>query len=180
MMERENLSEKEEENNLENTKADNTEIKEPQVTNEYLDKLTLELFMNKNNYKKYVSQYNPELNNKLREHYDSIRKYKTRILNLTRELLDDNSLQITTDVNETFNDFVRCLISHFKMKEIENQESFEKDPDILFGNVDNNEYREDNENAEEQENTEEQEQPPEMNNTQHNIWGGQQVFKKNI
>lgn len=174
-MERENPVEKKEDTNIENTNIENTneDNTESQETNEYVDKLTLELFMNKNNYKKYVLEYNPELNNKLREHYDSIRKYKTRILNLTRELLDDPSLQITTDVNESFNDYVRSLMSHFKMKDIENQDSFEKDPDMLFGNIENNDHCQDNED------TELQETSPETV-TQHNFWGGLHVFKKNI
>jgi hypothetical protein len=146
--------------------------------NEYLNKLTLELFMNKNTYQKYISQTNPELNNKLREHYDSITKYKTRILKLTNELLDDTSLQITTDVNETFNDYVKCLVSHFKMKEFDNNDSYETDTDTLFGTIEDNDIQENN--SSKTEHDIEEDIPSSFSVAQHNLWGGKRVVRKNV
>lgn len=87
--------------------------------NPNIDKLTLEMFMNRNIYKKYVAKNEPEKYEKIMEHHDNIKKYKRRILQLTEQLLDNPSMQITTETNDIFDAYSRTLIRHFQQKDIE-------------------------------------------------------------
>ena len=109
--------------------------------NPNIDKLTLELFMNRNIYKKYVAKNEPEKYQKIVIHHENVRKYKHRILNLTEELLEDPSMQITTEINEIFDAYSKTLIRHFQQKDMEKgtekgmgksrDEDVMFDPDIL-------------------------------------------------
>jgi hypothetical protein len=107
-------------------------------SNEDIDKLTLELLINKNQYNKYLSQTNPEKYKQHREHLDKIAKYRGKIHSMFSQLLENPDKQITTNVNEDFDHFVRTCINHFEMKEFDYQTSHEKevedDDDVMFGN----------------------------------------------
>ena len=112
---------------------------EPKLpSNEFIDKITLEMLMNKNHYNRYISQTDPK---KHQEHLDDvskIKKYRNWILNTTTEFLDNPDNQVTTEVNEAFDVYVRTLIRHFEYKKIEDEdESMEED--VLFGNMDKEE-----------------------------------------
>jgi hypothetical protein len=102
--------------------------------NPNIDKLTLELFMNRNIYKKYVAKNEPEKYEKIVIHHESIRKYKHRILDLTQQLLEDPNIQITTEINEIFDAYSKTLIRHFQQKDMEksntNQDTI--DDDVMF------------------------------------------------
>jgi len=98
-------------------------------SNEYIDKLTLELLMNKSQYQKYVSKTDPKKHEEFQEHANKIRKYKHSILNLTTELLNDPYRSITGEVNGIFDDYVKTMIRYFECKEIENNYS---NDDTLF------------------------------------------------
>ena len=108
-------------------------------SNEDIDKLTLELLINKNQYNKYLSQTNPEKYKQHREHLDKIAKYRGKIHSMFSQLMENPEKQITTNINEDFDHFVRTCINHFEMKELEYQTSHEKeaeddDDDTMFGN----------------------------------------------
>jgi hypothetical protein len=107
-------------------------------SNESIDKLTLELLINKNQYNKYLSQTNPEKYKQHREHLDKIAKYKGKINSMFSQLMENPEKQITTNINEDFDHFVRTCINHFEMKELDYQTSHEKevedDDDTMFGN----------------------------------------------
>jgi hypothetical protein len=107
-------------------------------SNESIDKLTLELLINKNQYNKYLSQTNPEKYKQHREHLDKIAKYNGKIHSMFSQLMENPEKQITTKINESFDHFVRTCINHFEMKELDYQTSHEKeiedDDDVLFGN----------------------------------------------
>ena len=69
------------------------------VNNTDMDELTLALLMNKNHYRKYVAQTNPEqaiLNNQT---INDIHKYRNRILKITSDMIDSPDVQISTDIN---------------------------------------------------------------------------------
>jgi len=106
-------------------------------TNEDIDKLTLELLINKNQYKKYLSQTNPEKYKQHREHLDKISKYRGKIMSMFSQLIENPEKQITNKINESFDNFVRTCINHFEMKELDYQTSHEKevedDDDVMFG-----------------------------------------------
>ena len=115
--------------------------------NEFVDKLTLELLMNKNHYQRYISQTNPKRYAEIQEYHNNIELYREQIDNLTTELLNDPEKQLTTDVNEAFDNYMKTLIKYFQMKKLEGGGGGKKssgydgddddDDDILFGNVSN-------------------------------------------
>jgi hypothetical protein len=104
------------------------EQEEPLINNPNIDKITLELFMNRNIYKKYVAKNEPEKHEKLLEHYGNIKKYRHRIIELTKQLLDDPTLQITTETNEIFDAYSRILVRHFQQKDMETNQL----EDVMF------------------------------------------------
>ena len=107
-------------------------------SNEAIDKLTLELLINKNQYNKYLSQTNPEKYKQHREHLDKVSKYRGKIMAMFSQLIENPEKQITTKINESFDHFVRTCINHFEMKELDYQTSHEKEvedeDDTMFGN----------------------------------------------
>jgi hypothetical protein len=110
------------------------------LSNPAIDQLTLELFMNRNTYKKYISKTNPEKHEKLIEHNNNLLKYRHRILQVTIDLLDNPSSQITTEVNEIFDIYSKTLVRHFQQKDMENTNIDQRhassdncdDDDVLF------------------------------------------------
>ena len=101
-----------------------------------IDKLTLELFMNKSTYQKYLSQSDPK---KAEEHAlfkTDLRKYSKDILKMTQEyLFNPDQTQITIEVNEMLERFGKIWIKYFQIKEMEKEGTGfykEKDEDILF------------------------------------------------
>jgi len=102
--------------------------------NPNIDKITLELFMNRNIYKKYVAKNEPEKHEKILEHHENIRKYKHRILELTKQFLDHPTIQMTTEINEIFDAYSKTLIRHFQQKDMENYHINQepKDEDVMF------------------------------------------------
>jgi hypothetical protein len=112
--------------------------------NEFVDKLTLELLMNKNHYQRYISQTNPKRYAEIQEYHDNIELYREQIDNLTNDMLNDPQKQITTDVNEAFENYMKTLIKYFQMKKLEGggggskkSSGYDEDDDdeVLFGNM---------------------------------------------
>jgi hypothetical protein len=102
-----------------------------------MDELTLALLMNKNHYRKYVEQTNPEQSILDNKSIDDKRKYRDKILQITANMIDSPDLQISTDINQIFNTYTKHLIRHFKMKENERQHNsqYNEEDDTLFGNI---------------------------------------------
>jgi len=105
------------------------------VTNEFIDKITLEMLMNKNHYNRYLSQSDPKKHQEHLNHLEKIRKYRSKIMNTTTDFLNNPDHQVTTEVNEAFDHYVRTLIRHMECKEMENVEGSSPDEDMLFGNM---------------------------------------------
>jgi hypothetical protein len=101
-----------------------------------IDKLTLELFMNKKNYKKYLEKTDPKKYSDMQLHYNELEKYRGTILTITDDLLENPNLQITTEINEIFDAYTKIIIRYLKHKEIENNLETEKDEDVMFGSID--------------------------------------------
>jgi hypothetical protein len=120
-----------------NENNENNENTNTNTNNDYINKLTMSFLMNKSQHNKYISAEDPEKYQREQRHIRSLRKHKNEILDLTRRLLCDPDTQITTDVNDSFNDYSRTLLRYLKMKEIENKGyDNDSDDDVLFGNVD--------------------------------------------
>lgn len=115
------------------------------MDNKSIDKLTMELMMNKAHYKKYLAKTNPEKFIETQEHINKIVKYKHRISNLMNELLEDScksniSAKYTNDINDSFDQFMRTCMKYFELKELEQNsggggKNDEEDDEILFGEM---------------------------------------------
>lgn len=137
--------------------------------NEMIDKLTLELLMNKSHYKRYIANTDPTKHAEMVKHNALITKYKYKIMNITNDMLSNPSKQITTSVNEAFNGYVKTLIQYFQMKELENKSNeHSDDDDVLFGNM-----AEDGDNAAESETNDTVVEP-----IMKSFWGGSRVVKQ--
>ena len=122
-----------------------------------IDKLTLELFMNKNNYKKYLEKTDPKKYSDMQLHHMEIDKYRGTILTMTDDLLENPNLQITTEINEVFDAYTKIIIRYLKHKEIENNlETCEED--VMFGTIDQDEQR--------------------QSSQMKSYWSGEQVVKR--
>ena len=114
----------------------------PNKTNEYIDEITLELLMNKTQYKRYIGNTNSKKYSEMKEYLNNIDKYKNKINDVTNQLLNNNGnySKYNSEVEETFEIYTKALIRYFKMKELENKNEYnrsnEKDDDILFGEID--------------------------------------------
>jgi len=147
---------------VENDSLENT------VSNAEIDHITLSLLMNKNHYRKYVAQTDPEQHNIENQRIEENRKYSNRIIELTRRLLDYPHTQITTDIDEIFIAYTKRLVHYFKRKDIEERGipitgSYERDDvdeDVMFGNMD--------------ESTGSLTEP----SGSHSFWGKERVIKK--
>ena len=126
------------------------------ATNE-IDKLTLELFMNKKNYKKYLEKSDPKKYSEIQLHHNEIAKYRGTILTMTDDLLENPNLQITTEINDIFDAYTKVIIRYLKHKEIENNLDT-CDEDVMFGTMD------------------EHDQP--SSTDMKSYWSGEQVVKK--
>ncbi len=93
-----------------------------------VDQMTMELLMNKNSKHKYKSKINPE--NKLMyiDHNNELLKYKTQILEITEQKINDSHTQINGDLDTIFDAYVLACIRHFKQKEIERSNLFNEEP----------------------------------------------------
>jgi len=105
-----------------------------------IDKLTLELLINKSQYKKYVQKNDPAKYSENQVYLGKIQKYSYKIEQLFSSLLENPDQQITTDVNRDFIHFVKTCIQYFELKEMENTtEDHNGDPiddETLFGTID--------------------------------------------
>jgi hypothetical protein len=136
------------------------------VTTSEIDQLTLSLLMNKNHYRKYVSQTNPAQHEVENQRIADNRKYRSRIIDLTSRLLDSPDTQITTDVDQIFVAYTKRLVQYFKMQDVEKlnrthngcYEKDDEDDDVLFGNMD--------------------EPPTEAQAPTSSFWGKDKVVKK--
>jgi len=105
----------------------------PSITDP-IDQITLDLLMNRQQYKKYLAKSDPTKHIENEEHLQKIWKYRNRISEFTDELLKNPEAMITLDVNQAFERYVRTLIRYFEMKELE-----KKDVDVLFEDMDDDE-----------------------------------------
>jgi hypothetical protein len=133
---------------------------EENTTNNEIDKLTLELFMNKKNYKKYLEKTDPKKYSDMHLHHMDIQKYRGTILTMTDDLLENPNLQITTEINEIFDAYTKIIIRYLKHKEIENNLETCEEEDVMFGTID--------------------ESIQTSSHQMKSYWSGEQVVKKSV
>jgi len=114
--------------------------KEPIASsNEYIDKLTLELLLNKSHYSKYLSNTDPEKYEKYKEFRSALRHRSVDIIGITNQLIDNPKSDIHLDINEAFEQYARSILTYLEMKELEYPEHYEKkneEEDTMFGTID--------------------------------------------
>jgi len=101
-----------------------------------IDKLTLELLMNKTQYNKYLLIKDPSKYEELQEYLEKVAKYKDIIMQITEEYLDDHNKQNFTELDEAFSNYVKSCIRFIEMKKIEEEPRYEKETDaedVMFG-----------------------------------------------
>jgi hypothetical protein len=114
-----------------------------------IDRITMELMMNKTHYSKYLAKTNPDRHKEFQSRIRKIQKYQEKIVDLTHELLDDSMKtgvpeKHTFDVNDTFDKYLQTCIQYFEMRELEQRPDYvghadadADDEDTLFGRIDN-------------------------------------------
>ena len=95
--------------------------------NEYIDKLTLEMFMNKSHYYKYLSKVDPAKFEKKAKHRAALRRYAIDIVDLSSKMIENPDDAPTTEVAEAFDDYVKTLMKYLEMRRDE-----DTDADTLF------------------------------------------------
>jgi len=96
-------------------------------TNEYIDKLTLEMFMNKSHYYKYLSKADPAKFEKKAKHRAALRRHAVDIIDLTSKMIENPDDAPTSEVAEAFDDYVKTLMKCLEMRRDEDAEQ-----DTLF------------------------------------------------
>jgi len=94
---------------------------------EAIDKLTLELLTNKTQYKKYLAREDPEGSQKQKDYLGKIKKYRSKILNLSKEFLENPEKIFNNEMNEMFKIYAQTTIKYIEMREIERDNLFNKD-----------------------------------------------------
>ena len=126
---------------------------------EAINKLTLELLTNKTQYKKYLAKEDPEGSQKQQDYLGKIKKYRSKILGLSKDFLENPEKSFNREMNEMFKIYAETAIKYIEMREIERENLFNKDEfeekeedEVLF-DCDKMENGSDNEETEEYENT---------------------------
>lgn len=91
------------------------------------DKLTLQMFSNKTHYKKYLAKTDPVKYSAQREFIDNIAKNHEKINAMFSILLENPEKQITTEINESFDKFVKACLNHFYMEKLAKMHDQDKD-----------------------------------------------------
>jgi hypothetical protein len=91
------------------------------------DKLTLQMFSNKTHYKKYLAKTDPVKYSAQQEFVDKIAKNREKINTMFSVLIENPEKQITTDINESFDQFVKSCLNHFHMEKLAKMHDQDKD-----------------------------------------------------
>ena len=147
---------------------------------ESLDKITLELLINKNQYNKYLVKEDPKKYELHKKYLETIQKYKSKILKITKNFVENPEFSLNLEMNEMFEIYFKTFIRYFEMQEVElqnfyNMDSKKEDEDIMFGKIDEVE----NENESEDEEYEDQKNKNDFkldealifNKTMNSFWG---------
>ena len=88
-----------------------TYIERETYTDSFVNQITLDCLMNKEQYAKYVAQkISKKVSNRDKKFY------RKRIVNVTKELLlPDSSLNILPDVKYAFDNYVKSCVHYFKL-----------------------------------------------------------------
>jgi hypothetical protein len=106
-----------------------------------IDQMTLELLVNKSQYRKYLEKTDPAEYARKQERYDRFIKYRSQIGTMFRDLLNDYSVSGSSphlgnsDIQELFSAFVDKSVYFFETREYDQEADQEEDDEVLFGNI---------------------------------------------
>ena len=138
-----------------------------------MDKLTLELFTNKLQYKKYLSKIEPNNYNEIQEFREKCIEYKNEIMIKVEELLlnSDDMFQVQDPFYRFINDIIQEIEKEKEREKYisdEEKEEEDDDDDILFPPDKMNNYKEEEEGKEERNVLE-----------KYSFWGKERVIQQN-
>lgn len=104
-----------------------------------LDVLTLQLMCSKSKYNKFISKTNPEEHSKKVQHANKVKKYAKNILRIVNEYIYDENAQITNELDDAFEQFIKKCIRHIEIQKINEETNggcYEEDykDEVLFEN----------------------------------------------
>jgi len=106
---------------------------------EGVDKITLELLMNKAQYNKYLAIKDPNKYEEVQQHLEKVAKYRDRIMQITDEYCENQNTQNSIELDEAFSNYLKSCIRFIEMKELEAEPRYERDmEDGIFERCDNN------------------------------------------
>lgn len=106
---------------------------------EGVDKITLELLMNKAQYNKYLAIKDPNKYEEVQQHLEKVAKYRDRIMQITDEYCENQNTQNSIELDEAFSNYLKSCIRFIEMKELEAEPKYERDmEDGIFERCDNN------------------------------------------
>ena len=100
-------------------------------SNAYVDKVTLELLLNKTNYQKYLSKSDPQKHAEHQEFLSKTADFRDEILEMTTELLDNPKKMYTNEVGDAFDQYVQTMIKYLEIEKA-NASTTEDNGDVLF------------------------------------------------
>jgi hypothetical protein len=111
-------------------------------SNADIDKLTLELLVNKSKLQSYLAKTNPDEYERLKEKQALYQKHKSQIESFTHQLLEQHTrsqqpLLVNREIQSVFDEYIQLCIQHFeRFGDDCEEERGEDDDDVLFGNMD--------------------------------------------
>lgn len=110
-------------------------------TNEFIDDITLQFLTNKSQYNKYLSNYDKEKFNEINEFKKKINENREKILEITNIYMDNPDTDISIELYEAFEIYMKASIKHIEFKNLEKSNAYNYDKneevDTIFENVDN-------------------------------------------
>ena len=85
---------------------------------ERIDKLTLELLMNKTTYQKYIEKTDPVKFEEEKSFKEKVELYSKRIMEITKAYVENPDKQITLDMNHAFYEYAKRCIQHFEDEDV--------------------------------------------------------------
>jgi hypothetical protein len=98
-----------------------------------VDKITLELLMNKQQYNKYLAIKDPSKYDEVQQYLNKIKKHKDIIMEITEEYVVNSNKQNTNELDEAFQQYSKSCIRFIEMRNLETDNgSTNIDDDVLF------------------------------------------------
>ena len=110
-------------------------------TNEFIDDITLQFLTNKSQYNKYLSNYDKQKFDEINEFKSKINKNTQEILEITKTYMNNPDTQISVELYEAFEIYMKACIKHIEFKNLEKLNAYNYDKteevDTVFENIDN-------------------------------------------